>query len=66
MPAAYAWDWFHIYLPAQAHFCPEHKVGELHDRLFRIGQKKPETWTSDEQKFVAAFLSELRAIGGQS
>lgn len=66
MPASRGWDWFHGYLPAPAHFCPEHKIGELRDRLLRIGEKKPETWTSDEQKFVAAFLSELRAIGGQS
>ncbi|WP_145956522.1 hypothetical protein [Burkholderia pseudomallei] len=65
MPASKGWDWFHGYLPAPAHFCPEHKVGELRDRLLRIGEKKPETWTSEEQRFVAAFLSELRAIGGQ-
>ncbi|WP_156521426.1 hypothetical protein [Burkholderia sp. MSMB1589WGS] len=62
-PAASVWDWFHGYLPAQAHFCPEHKVGELRDRLLRISAKKPETWTSEEQKFVAAFLAELNAMG---
>ncbi|AWD90849.1 hypothetical protein HOT12_gp37 [Burkholderia phage vB_BmuP_KL4] len=31
----------------------------------QIGEKKPETWTTDEQRFVAAFLAEINALGGR-
>jgi hypothetical protein len=56
------WDWFGGYLRVVVHFCPQHKTGELRDKLLAIGGKKPETWSSDEHAFVRDFKRELEGI----
>lgn len=56
------WDWFCGYLRVVVHFCPQHKKGELRDRLLAIGQKQPTTWTSEERVFVEKFKLELDRV----
>lgn len=56
------WDWFGGYLGVTVHFCPEHKIGGLRDRLLRIGEKKPAHWTKEECDFVKKFKIELERV----
>lgn len=56
------WDWFGGYLGVAVHFCPDHKGGELRDRLFSIGEKQPITWSADERAFVEKFRVELERV----
>jgi hypothetical protein len=61
-PTARGWDWFGGYLRVTVHFCPEHKTGELRDRLLAIGRKCPEVWTTDERAFVDSLKDELEKM----
>jgi hypothetical protein len=54
-PESQGWDWFTGYLPKTVHFCPQHKTNELRDRLLKIGEHKPDTWTRQERNFVEAL-----------
>jgi hypothetical protein len=53
------WDWFGGYLRVTVHFCPQHRTGDLRDRLLAIGEKHPDRWTLEERAFVAEFKLEL-------
>lgn len=56
------WDWFGGYLRVTVHFCPQHRTGELRDRLLSIGQKHPDKWTPEERLFVQQFKLELNRL----
>lgn len=61
-PASLGWDWFGGWLGVAVHFCPEHKTGELRDRLLAIREKRPGTWTADERAFVDSLKVELEKM----